>query len=324
MKNKFLILISLTVVLFSLSNTKKAEAFGVASVCGNLICEAGEDSSNCLFDCNPCGDGTCDANIGENPSTCSADCSGPVCGNGSCEDPENYDTCPVDCTTLPAPQPDPGTPSPSCEDVVIHVGEKTTCSIKVENVETFPLTEVTAQVTIPDKVTKVDNTDSWTCMSTSEGVKCQKTYNPYLVMGEIEYLELTLTTDTEGKYSLAAVITGNGTQYHTVTYNTSESITVTDSTPITATARDDNADDFGASFNCSETITINVANNDTLCSSGQTTFQFYNINNGVTVNSTNTNTGEINLDLTTGHLFDYDILCNGVVIDSANARCISA
>jgi hypothetical protein len=320
-KNLFIICFMMT-ALFVV--TKNVDAFGMVAECGNLICESSEDSTTCPFDCNPCGDGTCDVSIGETPLTCSADCNGPVCGDGTCDASEDYKTCPLDCTTLPQPQPDPGKPSPFCEDVMINVGEKTTCSIKVENIETFPLTQVVAEVTIPDKITKVDNTDSWNCSSTIDGVKCQKTYSPYLVMGEIEYLELTLTTDTEGKYSLGTVITGSGRQYNRVTYNTTKSITVTDSTPVTAKAKDDNAMQFGDFGGCNTTITIRVADNDTLCSSGKTTFNFYNINKNATVHSTNINEGEINLTVTVGHLFDYDILCNGVTIDTASAGCMAS
>ena len=316
MKNKFLFTIGL-IGIVGFFGVKQAESAG--GVCGNLSCEAGENSVNCAFDCNPCGDGNCDAGIGENSIICATDCSDPICGDGTCDSSENYTSCPLDCTTFPEPQPDPGEPSPSCKDVVVRAGEETLCSMKIKNVTAFPLAEVTAQVTIPDKVTKVDSTDSWNCMSTSSGVKCQKMYNPYLIMGEIEYLELTLTANADGKYPLAVTLTGgSGVQYEDVTYNTSEAITMTDSTPITATANEDYPNDDGG---CIQTVAMDVAANDVLCSSGQTTFQFYNIDNNVTVNSTNTNTGEINLDLTSGHLFDYDILCNGVVTSSSSAVC---
>lgn len=46
----------------------------------------------------PCGDGICGA--GENSSNCPVDCpppSGPVCGDGVCESPERRLTCPEDC-----------------------------------------------------------------------------------------------------------------------------------------------------------------------------------------------------------------------------------
>jgi hypothetical protein len=45
-------------------------------ICGNGICEAGEDNASCPGDCPP---------------------SGPVCGNGICELGESESTCPQDC-----------------------------------------------------------------------------------------------------------------------------------------------------------------------------------------------------------------------------------
>lgn len=45
------------------------------AVCGNGMCEPGEDYSNCLIDCH-CGDGNCDFTpYGETPSNCPIDCS---------------------------------------------------------------------------------------------------------------------------------------------------------------------------------------------------------------------------------------------------------
>lgn len=321
-KNKFLYMgISLIAVSFFVSTGVVAAPPAPSSVCGNGICENDETILSCSVDCNPCGDGECDAEIGETPVTCSLDCFGAVCGDGTCDDGESIETCPNDCH-LPEPQPDPGIATPSCEDVTIHVGEETTCSIKVENIETFPLTEVTAEVVIPNNIEKINNTDSWNCVSTVEGTQCQKMYNPYLIMGEIEYLELTLTTDTEGTYGLSATINGQGETFQAVTYTSSEQITTTE--PVTATAMDDYAGDHGDNGGCWMTITMDIADNDTVCSSGTTSFSYYNLNAGATVNSFDTATGIINIDLSGGHLFDYDILCNGVVIDSAAAYCFAA
>lgn len=41
-------------------------------VCGNAVCEPGEDIFTCADDCNVCGDGTC--TILEGPSSCPEDC----------------------------------------------------------------------------------------------------------------------------------------------------------------------------------------------------------------------------------------------------------
>lgn len=71
-------------------------------VCGNAVCEPGEDGQSCPADCPTCGDRICDPEIGETCTTCSADC-GPcpvVCGNGTCETGEDFVSCAADCPTL--------------------------------------------------------------------------------------------------------------------------------------------------------------------------------------------------------------------------------
>ena len=72
---------------------------GTGPVCGNGVCEAGENNT-CPNDCGGggaiCGNGICEA--GE-AATCPSDCGGggdPVCGNGVCEAGETT-SCPADC-----------------------------------------------------------------------------------------------------------------------------------------------------------------------------------------------------------------------------------
>ncbi len=57
---------------------------GNSPVCGNNVCESGENSNNCSADCGP-------------PP--------PVCGNNACESGENSNNCSLDC----------GTPPPACQ-----------------------------------------------------------------------------------------------------------------------------------------------------------------------------------------------------------------
>ena len=83
-------------------------------VCGNGICETGENSNNCLGDCPPnpvCGNGTCES--GENLANCPGDCPpNPVCGNGICETGENSANCLGDCP-----------PNPVCGNEICESGE---------------------------------------------------------------------------------------------------------------------------------------------------------------------------------------------------------
>jgi len=70
------------------------------AVCGNKICEAGEDVNNCPQDCaGTCGDGICNPYY-ESRKNCPQDCGQvqPVCGNNVCESDENVNNCPQDCS----------------------------------------------------------------------------------------------------------------------------------------------------------------------------------------------------------------------------------
>ncbi len=60
------------------TDTNCGEANDTGAVCGNGVCEAGEDSANCPGDCPPaavCGNGICEA--GENNANCPGDCDAP-------------------------------------------------------------------------------------------------------------------------------------------------------------------------------------------------------------------------------------------------------
>ncbi len=65
------------------------------SVCGNAVCEPGENKESCPDDCVICGDGVCDdPEIGATQCYCAVDCI--VCGDGICRD-EYGEECPEDC-----------------------------------------------------------------------------------------------------------------------------------------------------------------------------------------------------------------------------------
>lgn len=68
-------------------------------VCGNYICEPGEDAQTCPSDCyvinnTSCGNNVCEVNLGETSANCTADCD---CGDNICDASEDYLTCPADC-----------------------------------------------------------------------------------------------------------------------------------------------------------------------------------------------------------------------------------
>jgi hypothetical protein len=72
-------------------------------VCGDDVCQGGEDHASCASDCplpgSICGDGIC--NNGETLSTCAVDCpaGGTFCGDGVCNGGESTSTCTADCQT---------------------------------------------------------------------------------------------------------------------------------------------------------------------------------------------------------------------------------
>ncbi|WLE98125.1 MAG: C1 family peptidase [Candidatus Electrothrix communis] len=104
------------------------------SLCGNGVCDAGENCSSCPSDCiggtsggtcggcfkgacdgvcHPnkedsscsdcwssycCGDGVCEGE--ENNTNCAIDCPAPVCGDGVCNAEEDQYTCPGDCPVV--------------------------------------------------------------------------------------------------------------------------------------------------------------------------------------------------------------------------------
>jgi tetratricopeptide (TPR) repeat protein len=80
---------------------KDNKCVSIGPLCGNGICEIGEDFVNCPNDCKPlepvCGDGKCDES--ENCFSCKQDCGecGPYCGDGVCGNNEDCSSCSIDC-----------------------------------------------------------------------------------------------------------------------------------------------------------------------------------------------------------------------------------
>src|SRR3989338_1743251 len=81
-------------------------------LCGNSVCETGENVNNCLLDCWVCNaNGVCESEIGENSNSCKVDCpalpvcnsndcgSRPVCGDSVIETPEVCDKEKLNGTT---------------------------------------------------------------------------------------------------------------------------------------------------------------------------------------------------------------------------------
>ena len=64
-----------------------ADCGAVGPVCGNNMCEAGENNTSCPADCQTagpvCGDNVCDMAGGENNSNCPGDCT--TSGGGQCQ-----------------------------------------------------------------------------------------------------------------------------------------------------------------------------------------------------------------------------------------------
>ena len=73
--------------------------------CGDGVCEGAENTGNCAVDCSGggsyCGDGTCDP--GEDSGNCPEDCgSSSYCGDGTCDPGEDQCNCSNDCGTPPS------------------------------------------------------------------------------------------------------------------------------------------------------------------------------------------------------------------------------
>jgi len=86
-------------------NQLSCDGGGPPPVCGNGMCEAGENEQVCAADCGPnqavCGNGVCET--GENILVCAADCgiTEPECGDGTCDEEETATSCPADCGSKP-------------------------------------------------------------------------------------------------------------------------------------------------------------------------------------------------------------------------------
>jgi uncharacterized protein YkwD len=73
---------------------------GTMVMCGDAVCDAGEDCASCPGDCGACAtcnNGVCE--MGEACDNCPADCGAcsPTCGNATCDGGESCTSCAVDC-----------------------------------------------------------------------------------------------------------------------------------------------------------------------------------------------------------------------------------
>ena len=103
---------------FDFTNGGSSDAYVARIVvCGNIVCEFGEDPCNCPSDCgaDTCGNGCCgsteDCHCGdcldlcgngccgltESPCTCPGDCGADTCGNACCGPTEGTCDCAQDC-----------------------------------------------------------------------------------------------------------------------------------------------------------------------------------------------------------------------------------
>lgn len=124
----------------------KCETGDTTIICGDDVCDTGEDSISCPGDCGSvCNDGAC--NGSESCSSCSADCGNcspvcgdgtcngsetavscpqdgctPWCGDGACNGSENCSSCESECGVCPPPPP-PTTPTPTPTPVPVWCGD---------------------------------------------------------------------------------------------------------------------------------------------------------------------------------------------------------
>lgn len=197
--------------------------------------------------------------------------------------------------------------APLCKDVTVKTGEETVCGIEIKNTQIFPFMEADLTLDIPDNIQKINTTNTWTCTSISTGIKCHKDYNPVFAIGNTEYFDVTLKSDVKNTYGIRSTVAVKGEESHVVRYTAIASIPIASAT---AMAKDDTM------RNSSDTI--DLADNDTLCSYGVTTFAYHDVSLGTVIDSFNANTGVITLhNASSNPVLQYDILCDGSVVSTA-------
>lgn len=200
--------------------------------------------------------------------------------------------------------------APLCKDVTVKTGEETVCGIEIKNTQIFPFMEADLTLDIPDNIQKINATNTWTCTSISTGIKCHKDYNPVFAIGNTEYFDVTLKSDVKNTYGIRSTVAVKGKASHAVQYTSTAVMSIT-TAPATATAEDD--------YIYNPSGTFNLADNDTLCNYGTTTFAYHDVTPGVVIDNFNANTGVITLHNTGGDpVLQYDILCDNVVTSTAD------
>jgi len=201
--------------------------------------------------------------------------------------------------------------APICTNITLKAGEKDICRVEAKNSSSSALNFTKIVVSIPDGAKIVSYDNDWSCTVSAEKMVCTKTQSPLLGAGKSDYLKITPQAIEAGTYDFSATMSGReGGTASPVVYTDKVDVAYTE---VTAEAVDDEFYSFENSV-----FHGDVGPNDTLCSAGVTTFSFHDPVNG-TVVSEGGSLFQFTASNTEGS-FMYDILCNGTVVDSAQAR----
>lgn len=217
--------------------------------------------------------------------------------------------------------------TPLCANTEMESGKELTCKVAAENTSSTSLDFMRVQVTVSSgmEITSQDNT--WSCVGDLHDITCTKEQLPALNAGESDFLTIKVKAKQSGTFSFDAHISGaenilSSVVTSPVTYTDNEIVSFTETAQAQADAEDDDLGSSPHALGClDDEGTVDISINDVLCE-GITTFAYRDLFGPAQINTFEESTGILNISVYgLGYLFTYDILCDGVVADSATVTC---